>query len=116
MAIEFDYTLPGTSQIISSTYAAITTVIYSSKTKRTDIKMDVYKNKADSDAGKLPFTRDRDIQFKVPETDYDTYFDTRELEKLNQNVVERSYAWIKTLDSGSSGNPTGIDFRTVRDV
>lgn len=86
----------------SGNYFMISTMKHSPDSKIATVVLHLFKDVAARAAGKNNMLSS---EYVLTGTDYDDQFSITELNKLNQNPVERAYVWLKT-------QTTPIDFTT----
>lgn len=93
MAIKKTYLDSNSNVGITDAYHKILSVRYFNG-MRASVYVGIYNSKADRDTGKGVHKTENYI---VEGTDFTTYLDVAAIDVVNQNVVERSYVYLKTL-------------------
>jgi len=79
----------------ASAYHKITSLNHNRTGDRMMIQVTIFADAAAKAASKAPVGN---ASYRVAGTDYDTYFANSVLDTVDQNHVERSYEYLKTLD------------------
>ena len=101
MALEKSYTTDG-GVSLSEAYHKISTMRFRhwDENPKVDIIVDIYR---DSTA-RVDLTRVVYVSYTCDGSDYTTYFSNAALDVENQNIRERAYTWLKTLEDYSGAS------------
>ena len=100
MSLQLSYEAP-TGATHSSAYHKITGLSQDRSSNRMTIHVSIYKDSAAKAADKAPVGS---VAYRVAGSDFDTYYANSVLDTENQNHVERSYVYLKTLDDYSGAS------------
>jgi hypothetical protein len=101
MALQKDYTHPGNKMVATDAYHKISNVNFF-KGMSIVIYVDVFKSSTEAGDGSTPIDRKNYAVGSNAGSDWDDHFEVADLDVANQNIIERSYEYLK-LHSDYSG-------------